>query len=235
MSNDTDFEAKMTSQHSDSSSDIPDELRIPLLEAALPHVPFDGWSDRTLTHAAKDLDIDPGLGKLAFPGGASDMIDLLASQQDQKMRDACSEKTMAALKIREKITRLVRTRIEAEEDIREATRRAVTYLALPSHGATGLKILYRTVDAMWKTIHDPSTDFNFYTKRMTLSAVYTSTLLYWLNDESEDYKETWDFLDRRINNVMQFEKSKARIKEQAANMTANCPDIWKKISNFRYP
>ena len=212
-------------------TDIPDELRAPLLQAALPHVPFDGWSDRVLTLAAQDLELDPGLARLAFPGGASDMIDLLAQQQDQKMIDSCPEETLQASKIREKITLLVRSRIEAEQAIRETTRRSVTYLALPLNSAAGLKILYRTVDLMWKTIHDPSTDFNFYTKRMTLSAVYTSTLLYWLNDESENYTETWDFLDRRITNVMQFEKTKAQFR----NIPDKLPDIWQKISALRYP
>ena len=194
-------------------------------------MPFDGWSDRALTLAAQDLELDPGLARLAFPGGASDMIDLLAQQQDQKMVDSCSEETLQSLKIREKITLLVRSRIEAEQEIRETTRRAVTYLALPLNSTAGLKILYRTVDLMWKTIHDPSTDFNFYTKRMTLSAVYTSTLLYWLNDESENYTETWGFLDRRITNVMQFERTKAQFR----NMTDKIPDIWQKISALRYP
>ena len=200
-------------------TDIPDELRRPLLQAALPHVPFDGWSEKVMTLAAQDLGLDPGLARLAFPGGPGDMIDLLAIGQDQKMRDVCTDDILQSLKIREKITLLVRRRIEAEQDIREAARRAVTWLALPINSAAGLKILYRTVDLMWKTIHDPSTDFNYYTKRLTLSAVYSSTLLYWLNDTSEDYAATWDFLDRRIENVMQFEKAKAQVR----NLLKKCP------------
>ena len=212
-------------------TDIPDELREPLLKAALPHVPFDGWSDKILTTAALDLGLEAAMANLAFPGGVGDMIDLLAEQQNQKMVDACPDEILQALKIREKITLLVRSRIEAEQSIREVARSAVTYLALPINSAIGLKILYRTVDLMWKTIHDPSTDFNFYTKRLTLSGVYSSTFLYWLNDESEDYVDTWDFLDRRITNVMQFEKTKAKFRD----MTAKLPDCWQSISGLRYP
>jgi len=213
------------------NTDIPDQLQAPLLRAALNHVPFDGWSPKILSVSAKELGMDPGIAQLAFPGGMGDMIDLLARQQDQKMVDACPDDTLSGLKIREKITRLVRTRIEAEQNIREAARRAVTYLILPGNSATGLKILYRTVDLMWKTIHDPSTDFNYYTKRLTLSAVYSSVLLYWLNDNSENYTATWDFLDRRITNVMQIEKTKAK----ARNLLAKVPDIWHNISGLRYP
>lgn len=217
------------------NTDIPDKLRDPLLVAALQHVPFDGWSDKILIVAAQDLGLDPGIAKLAFPGGAGDMIALLAAQQDQKMVDACTDKILRALKIREKITLLVRSRIEAEGDIREAARCAVTWLAVPPRSALGLKLLYQTVDLMWKTIHDPSTDFNFYTKRLTLSAVYSTTFLYWLNDESEDHRDTWDFLDRRITNVMQFEKTKARLKDRAAKLSDFWPKFCKEIGTARCP
>jgi len=204
-------------------TDIPDDLRRPLLEAALPHAPFDGWSDRVLTLSAHDLGLDPALARLAFPGGAGDMIDLLADIHDRDMQHLCPDETLNRLKIRQKITLLVRTRLEVEQDIREAVRRAVTFLSLPQNSPTGAKILYRTVDTMWKAIHDPSTDFNYYTKRLTLSAVYSSTLLYWLNDETENYQDTWDFLDRRIDNVMQFEKTKAGFRK----LTTRFPDFWK--------
>ncbi len=217
------------------NTDIPDELREPLLQAALTHIPFEGWGDKALALAAQDLKFEAGLADLAFPGGAGDMIDMLAQQQDQKMVDACPDKILKDLKIREKITWLVKSRIEAEQEVREAARCAVTYLALPQNAALGLKILYRSVDLMWKTIHDPSTDFNFYTKRLTLSGVYSSTFLYWLNDESEDFTETWAFLDRRIGNVMQFEKTKFQFRAKFKKMTDNLPNIWQNISSLRYP
>lgn len=221
----------MPSSDTEINTDIPDELREPLLRAALTHVPFEGWCDKILTLSAQDLNLDPGLARLAFPGGVVDMIDLLSEQQDQKMLLRCNDDTLRDLKIREKITLLVRTRIEAEQDIREAARNAVTFMALPTNSVCGLKTLYRTVDLMWKAIHDSSTDFNYYSKRLTLSAVYSSTFLYWLNDESEDYAETWAFLDRRIANVMQIEKTKAQVR----SMTDKLPDIWGNISGLRYP
>lgn len=206
-------------------TDIPDELRAPLLEAALPHVAFDGWGKKCLKLAAQDIDVEHGLARLAFVGGAVEMIDLLAHNCDAQMQDRYAG---AELKIREKITQLVRLRIEAEIPHREAARRGVTFLALPQHHAASLKMLYRTVDLMWKTIGDTSTDFNFYTKRLTLGAVYSTTFLYWISDTSEDYADTWSFLDRRIENVMTFEKTKARLKK------ISTPDIWAYISKIRY-
>lgn len=222
-------------QNKTAKTDIPDEWRASLLDAGLAHVPFEGWTDDILTHAARDLDLDPGIARLAFPGGIDDMIDLLAQQQDQKMLTACPDECLKDMKIRQKITHLVRCRIEAEQDIREAARSALTYLALPFNAALGCKILYRTVDLMWNTIHDPSTDFNYYSKRLTLSAVYSSTFLYWLNDESDDYTETWQFLDRRINDVMTFEKTKAEMQTQFSNLSDKLPNFWQGLSNLRYP
>lgn len=206
-------------------TDIPDELRAPLLKAALLHAAFEGWGDKCLKLAADDIGVEYGLARLAFPGGATDMVGLLAQNCDREMQDRYAG---ADLKIREKITQLVRLRIEAEIPHRETARRGATFLALPQHQAAGLKMLYRTVDLMWKTIGDSSTDFNFYTKRLTLSAVYSATFLYWMNDSSENYRDTWSFLDRRIENVMTFEKAKARIKK------LKIPDIWHTISKMRY-
>ncbi|NOZ42106.1 MAG: COQ9 family protein [Alphaproteobacteria bacterium] len=206
-------------------TDIPDDLRAPLLQAALVHVPFDGWSDRVLALAARDLDLDPGLAELAFPGGVRDMIDLLATTRDREMLARCRKDNLSSLKTGQKITLLIRRRIETGQDIREVVGRTVTFLSLPPNSPLGIKILARTVDLMWKAIDDPSTDFNYYTKRLTLSGVYSSTLLYWLNDESENYQDTWDFLDRRITNVMQFEKAKAKFR----NMRAKLPDLWQKL------
>src|SRR4029077_14179482 len=95
---------------------------------------------------------------------------------------------------------------------REAARRALALLALPLNAGLGLKLLYRTVDAMWYAAGDTSADFNFYTKRAILAGVYSSTLLYWLNDRAEGSEATWSFLDRRIDDVMKFEKFKDRVR-----------------------
>ncbi len=208
----------------------PDELRDSLLSAALEHVAFDGWGNTTMKRTAEDLGVDVGIVDLAFPRGPIDMIDLQAQQADIAMLNAAKEIDIDSLKIREKITELVRLRINAELEHKEAVRRTVPFLALPQNHFAGMRILYRTVDLMWKAISDPSTDFNFYTKRMTLSAVYSSTFLFWLNDDSEENIDTWEFLDRRIENVMQFEKLKARVR----NKDLKLPNIWRELGKMRY-
>lgn len=208
----------------------PDDYRESLLDAIMPHIAFDGWSKRSLDLAASDVGIDPGIVDLAFPKGAIDMIDLYAQKCDLAMLEVIKTSDFEKLKIREKITKLVRTRIEVEQKNKEACNRTVPFLSLPQNHFQGLKILYRTVDLMWKAISDTSTDFNYYTKRMTLSAVYSSTFLYWLGDENDDHIETWEFLDRRIENVMQFEKIKAKYREKQPDIAG----IWRSLGKKRY-
>lgn len=175
-----------------------------ILSAMLPHVPFDGWTERALRHAAGDADMDPAVVRLVFPGGPADVIAFWSAEADRAAVAAYAGVDGAAMKFRERITFLVRARIEALGAHREAARRALTHLAQPQHGTTGVRCLYRTVDEIWYAAGDRATDFNFYTKRLTLAGVYSSTLLFWLDDESEDSAETWQFLDRRIAGVMRI-------------------------------
>lgn len=209
----------------------PDDMKPEILDAVLAHVPFDGWSQTAADRAAADLGIDPGIIKLAFPGGPVDLVAYFSEMADARLADSLKNPEIQALKLRTRITLAVRRRIEDNVGHREAARRAMTLLALPTHAAAGLEILYRTVDSIWHALGDTSTDYNYYTKRMTLAAVFSATLLYWLNDESEGFAETWAFLDRRIEDVMKIEKCKTALKKPVEGL----PDIWGLLGRLRYP
>ncbi|WP_321397331.1 COQ9 family protein [Emcibacter sp.] len=211
-------------------TDIPDDLRAPLLEAALAHVPFDGWTGLTLRQAARDIGIDYGLARLAFPDAPGDMIDALAKHCDEEMSSAAKLLEMDKMKVRDKITTLIRLRLEVELPHKEAARRALTWLMLPQNQPLAVKLLNRTVDLMWRLTGDTSTDFNYYTKRLTLAGVYSSCILYWLGDESEKQTDTSAFIGRRIGDVMKIEKGKAELK----NWTERVPDIWRGLGKMRY-
>jgi len=147
-----------------------------------------------------------------FPGGGLAVVEYLSERADRRTVEDMEKAEVAGMKVRERIKTAVRIRLERHVSSRESVRRALALLALPLNAPIGLKLLYKTVDAMWYAAGDTSTDFNFYTKRAILSGVYSSTLLYWLNDRSEGHEATWAFLDRRIEDVMQFEKLKAQVK-----------------------
>jgi ubiquinone biosynthesis protein COQ9 len=174
---------------------------------------FEGFGLKSLAVAAQRLDLPRGEADRLFPGGALAVLEYLSTRSDQRMVEALEAGGIEALKIRDRIRLAVRTRIEQHVGSKETARRALALLALPLNAPLGLKLLYRTVDAMWYAAGDTSADFNFYTKRATLAAVYSSTLLYWLNDRSPGNEATWAFLDRRIENVMSFEKLKGRLRK----------------------
>ena len=187
-----------------------------IITATLPHVPFDGWTMRALARGAEDAGYKKTDVIRVFPGGAGEAVDRFFTLGDQAMGEALAHYSLATMKIRARITLAVKLRIEQHSAHKEAVRRAVALHALPFHLHRGLCSLYRTVDAVWFAIGDSSTDFNFYTKRATLAAVYSATLLFWLNDASAESQNTWDYLDRRIENVMQFERLKQKFRHPRA-------------------
>lgn len=183
------------------------DTRARLIAAALAHVPFDGWSDATFAAAVADSGVDQGLAKLACPRGVLDLALAQHAAGDAALAAEGAGVKASPLRYSEKVARLVRLRIEGAD--REVVRRGVTFFALPAHAADGAAAIWRTADLIWRLLGDTSDDFNWYSKRTILSAVYSSTLLYWLGDDSEGQADTWAFLDRRIGDVMQFEKAKA--------------------------
>ncbi len=175
-----------------------DETRAKLRAAALSHVPFDGWTGRALRAGAADLGLDPALAANAVPGGPAELLEAFSAEIDRRMLVELEARDLEAMKHRHRIGAAVRARLELLAPQREAVRRGLSFLALPKHAALGARCLYRSVDAIWHAAGDTSTDYNFYTKRLLLAGVYSATLLFWLNDESEGFSETWAFLDRRL-------------------------------------
>ncbi len=189
------------------------DLKERLLDAALPHVAFDGWSEATFRAAIEDAQISPAQGRAACPRGALDLALAFHARGDARMIAAVNAADTAEMRYRDRVIHAVRTRIEIAGENREAVRRGMTLFALPMHAADGLRALWGTSDAIWTALGDKSDDVNWYTKRATLSGVYSSTVLYWLGDQSEGFRETWAFLDRRIEGVMQIEKLKAQARK----------------------
>jgi ubiquinone biosynthesis protein COQ9 len=185
-------------------------LRCKLALAVGENAVFDGWTKKAVDSAAAQLGIDPVQARLAMPKSQAAMIDLYIQEVDRSLEAWFTPERLAGMKIREKIRSLVWRRLEIMGPAREAVRRALAILAMPQNVPLALRVSWRTADLMWRIAGDTSTDFNHYTKRMTLGAVYASTLLAWLEDQSEGWSETGAFLDRRIDGVMKFEKMKAQ-------------------------
>ncbi len=195
-----------------------DQARAAILRATLVHVPFDGWSEAAIAAGIADAGQRESLSVLAFPDGPSALAEYYSADADRRMEAGLDAELIAKLPIRERIITALRLRLTQAENEREALKVLMTWFAFPAHQALAAKCLYRTVDAVWHAIGDTSTDFNFYSKRAILAGVLAATVLYWLGDESEGAASTFGFLDRRIADVMAFEKAKGRAREWLAEL-----------------
>ncbi len=189
------------------------DLQHCILHAALPNIVFDGWSMATLEKAAESIGLPRADAQRAFPKGVMECLDYFTAEADANMVQSLEQDyTLTEMKIRDRIAAAVMVRLRQNQPHREAIRRALAFYALPWNAPALLHSAYRTVDAMWRACGDNSTDFNFYTKRALLAKIYASTLYVWLDDDSPDLTETQAFLHRRIDNVMQIQKAKFKIK-----------------------
>ena len=188
-----------------------DELRVALAPGIADAAVFDGWSDAALVSAAQMDGVDPDVARLAYPGGAMDMIAAWIASVDLAMAAALPAERLAEMKIRERIRALVQARLGAIAGREEALRRAMAIMAMPQNVVRSGKLGWASADAMWRLAGDTATDYNHYTKRALLAGIYTATLAVFVDDESEGKADTAAFLDRRIENVMQFEKVKAQL------------------------
>ena len=191
-----------------------EEIKDRLLAAMLPHVVFDGWSEPGFRAAIAETGIEPALARAVCPRGAVDLALAFHAAGDAAMVRALKAEDLSELRFRDRIARAVKLRLELVED-KEAVRRGATLFALSLYAPDGARAVWSTVDAIWSTLGDSSDDINWYTKRATLAGVYGATVLYWLGDDSEGHQRTWDFLDRRIDEVMQIEAVKKKINDNA--------------------
>lgn len=207
-----------------------DKIRDAILSAALKIAPFEGWTDLTLKRAAREAGYPDGSGELYFEGGIADLLTHWSDKLNAQTADAIKELDLEPLKIRERVTQGVLIRLQAIGRHEEAARRASSRLILPDLASTGVRQLWAAADTIWRAIGDTSTDANYYSKRAILSSVIGSTLPVWLSDQSEDKSAARAFLDARIENVMEFEKLKWRVK----SFTKNLPEPAEILGQLRY-
>jgi ubiquinone biosynthesis protein COQ9 len=180
-------------------------------------VPFDGWSHDPFTAAIRDSGLDATVARAICPRGAVDLAVAYHRRGDAAMVAQLPATDLAALRYSDRVAFAIRARLEAAAD-KEAVRRGSTLFALPQHAADGARLIWGTADVIWDTLGDTARDYNWYTKRASLAAVYSSAVLYWLGDTSDGDGDTHGFIDRRIENVMQFETLKSSLRNNRIAM-----------------
>jgi ubiquinone biosynthesis protein COQ9 len=208
-----------------------DASRRAVLEAVLRRASFDGWTIDVLNGAAKEAGIDRATVVAAFPGGVADLLRFWSEENDVYMTARMTGPEFGAMRIREKVSVAIRARLDALRPHKEAARRAAATLALPFYAPIAAGLAWKTADAVWRGLGDKSADFNFYTKRAILTGVWTTTFARWLADDSPNEQATREFLDARIENVMQFEKLKAKIRDSGFDPEG----MFGWLAKLRYP
>jgi ubiquinone biosynthesis protein COQ9 len=207
-----------------------DEIRAALAPLVADAACFDGWSEAAIASAAAQAGVDPAVAQLAFPGGPMDLIAAWVETVDAAMVQALPAEKLAGMKVRERIRALVQFRLDAATGKEEALRRALAIQAMPQNAPAALKQGWHSADLMWRLAGDAASDYNHYTKRAILEAIYGATLAVFLSDESEGKAETRAFLERRIDGVMKFEKAKAKLFAEREGFS-----VVRFLGRLRYP
>ena len=208
-----------------------DEIRALLAPGIAGNAAFDGWSEDALHAAADAAGVDRAVARLAFPGGAMDMIGAWIDGIDAAMAQALPAERLSGLSVRERIRQLVQFRLDAVAGREEAVRRALAVFAMPQNAAAALRRGWHSADLMWRLAGDMTSDFNHYSKRTILGGVYAATLAVFVDDNSEGKAETAAFLDRRIAGIIRFEKAKARFVPPAEQRFS----VARFLGRLRYP
>lgn len=203
------------------------DIREQILAEALKDIPFQGFSDAVLMGAAERAGASRAQTRAAFPDGPASLVEVFSHWADRQMETHMQSVDTAS--VRGRVARAVRARLEALAPHKEATRRAAAFLALPPNAPLAAKLMFRSVDAMWRAAGDRSSDFNYYTKRGLLAGVYASTFVYWLSDFSEGHEATWTFLDARIGDVMNIQKMRSNLERAATKL----PDLFGILAKLR--
>lgn len=208
-----------------------DEIRALLAPDIAANAAFDGWGAAARDAAADAAGIDRDIAALAFDDGPTGMIDAWFAAIDAAMLERLPPATLAAMKVRQRITALVEARLDLLAPHRESLRRALAVLAMPTNVARAARLGWRSADAIWAAAGDTATDYNHYTKRTMLLVVYGATITVFLDDESDGQAETRAFLSRRIDGIMRFEKAKAGMIARRQRM----PSLSRFVGRLRYP
>jgi ubiquinone biosynthesis protein COQ9 len=184
-----------------------------VLEAARTLAPELGWGAVLVTRAGREAGLTPAETDLLLPGGPRDLAALFSRSHDAAALAGLADVDPFSLKVRERIRRAVEARVEAAAADAAAVRRCTAYLALPPNMALGASLVWESADILWRWAGDVATDENHYSKRAILSAILVNVVAVRLDQGQEAAAEV---LERRIGQVMSFEKWKANLPKPMA-------------------
>ncbi|KAH9239230.1 hypothetical protein K456DRAFT_1826335 [Colletotrichum gloeosporioides 23] len=173
-----------------------------ILSAAYEHVPEHGFSHKALALGAKDagyLDISTSV---LLDGPFSLICYHLVTRRESlaaKSKEIFGQVPEAS--IDEKVEMITWERLLGNEVIVGHWQEALAIMAQPTHAPASFKELAKLVDEIWFLSGDTSVDPSWYSKRASMSMIYASAELFMTNDKSAGFRDTRDFLRRRLKEV----------------------------------
>ena len=202
-------------------SEILKNKRVKILSSAKKHIPFDGWNEKIFSTVANDLKIPIGEIHALFSNNYIDLLKLYLDDSENRMLKDSKKINFSNMKISKKIYEIIVFRIKKNLNNKQLIRKTFIALSHPKNSLLGMSSLYKTIDNIWFVAGDDSSDFNYYTKRLILAGIYTSVLLFWLNDDSKDLKKTENFLKKQLKKTLFIGK----IKKSIINFSENNSSI----------
>jgi ubiquinone biosynthesis protein COQ9 len=202
---------------SEKSKDWAGQTEQRVLDAALALAPSEGWTSRMTAMAGAACGLSAGETDLLLPRGPADLAALLSRRHDAQALEKLAGVDPASLKVRERIARAVAARLDAALADGAAERRLAGFLALPPHLPLAGRLAWESADRLWRWAGDEATDENHYSKRVLLAGILTGALAIALASGRD---EALAFVDRRIADVMAFEKWKATTKFRPSEIAA---------------
>ena len=186
------------------------DYKIDLMTRMLNHVPDLGWTWEALYKAAlrsrKNKNPTEEELQTLFDRKVSNIIGIFNEQLDEEMYEIYNAKGNKSLGVTETIRDLILCRLKASQNYKSIVKSSLFFMAQPRNTYDALTQLMKTSDKIWTLAGDSSTGRTFYSKRLILAGVYSSTLAYWLAYETRSIDESEDFLDRRLDDVKNIGK-----------------------------
>jgi len=181
------------------------DLKTKILKTALVHVNKSGWNDQTLAETCVDLGY-PSVTSRILPNGPIDLVYYIVDSWNERLAEDLTYLDLEEMRISDRILEGIKIRLSYQIPYLTRWHEALALGSLPNNLPTTMEKLTNIADEIWYIAGDPSADLNWYTKRGLLISAYVSTELFMLTDKSENFVETWKFLDRRIKDILEYGK-----------------------------
>ena len=196
--------------------------RLEVLKYAKIFISEKGLNKNSLENISKRYGLDINEIELLFPEGNIDLIKFTLEQLNKELEEYCKKIDLIRLPVHKRIKKVLLSKISLMNKNKLFYRSIFLNLLIPKKNFSLSNQIYNSVDQIWFIAGDSSTDFNFYTKRLILSGIYSRVILFFFNNNKQEELEY--ILDESLKRVSKIPEIKSKLKI--------FKDFLPKIANF---